>query len=84
LRCAYPLQLLHLDSHDADPRPRSLHSAAHPFPNAAAHALAPFHKNIGGAAALLGFLQMGIGALASTGASSGRRSPLTPSRAALH
>jgi DHA1 family bicyclomycin/chloramphenicol resistance-like MFS transporter len=37
------------------------------FPNAAALALAPFHKNIGSAAALLGFLQMGIGALASTG-----------------
>jgi MFS transporter, DHA1 family, multidrug resistance protein len=37
------------------------------FPNAAAMALAPFTKNIGSAAALLGFLQMGIGAFASTG-----------------
>ena len=37
------------------------------FPNAAAIALAPFSKNVGSAAALLGFLQMGIGALASTG-----------------
>jgi len=37
------------------------------FPNAAAIALAPFTKNVGSASALLGFLQMGIGALASTG-----------------
>ncbi|HUC50640.1 MAG TPA: multidrug effflux MFS transporter [Xanthobacteraceae bacterium] len=37
------------------------------FPNAAALALAPFSKNVGSAAALLGFIQMGIGALASTG-----------------
>ncbi len=37
------------------------------YPNAAAMALAPFSKNIGSASALLGFLQMGIGALASTG-----------------
>ena len=37
------------------------------FPNAAALALAPFTKNVGSAAALLGFIQMGIGALASTG-----------------
>jgi MFS transporter, DHA1 family, multidrug resistance protein len=37
------------------------------YPNAAALALAPFTKNIGSASALLGFLQMGIGALASTG-----------------
>ena len=34
-------------------------------PNATALALAPFSKNVGSAAALLGFLQMGIGALAS-------------------
>jgi DHA1 family bicyclomycin/chloramphenicol resistance-like MFS transporter len=34
-------------------------------PNAASLALAPFEKNAGSAAALLGFLQMGIGALAS-------------------
>jgi len=37
------------------------------FPNAAALALSPFNKNIGSASALLGFIQMGIGALASTG-----------------
>ena len=37
------------------------------YPNAAALALAPFNKNIGSASALLGFLQMGVGALASTG-----------------
>ena len=30
-------------------------------------ALAPFSKNVGSASAVLGFLQMGIGALASTG-----------------
>ena len=35
------------------------------YPNAAALALAPFSKNAGSASALLGFLQMGIGALAS-------------------
>ena len=37
------------------------------FPNAAALALAPFTRNVGSAAALLGFIQMGIGAFASTG-----------------
>jgi len=37
------------------------------YPNAAAIALAPFTRNVGSAAALLGLLQMGIGALASTG-----------------
>jgi MFS transporter, DHA1 family, multidrug resistance protein len=37
------------------------------YPNAAAMALAPFSKNIGSAAAALGLLQMGIGALASIG-----------------
>jgi MFS transporter, DHA1 family, multidrug resistance protein len=37
------------------------------YPNAAAIALAPFSKNIGSASALLGFLQMTIGAFASTG-----------------
>jgi DHA1 family bicyclomycin/chloramphenicol resistance-like MFS transporter len=36
------------------------------YPNAAAIALAPFNKNVGSAAALLGFLQMAIGAAAST------------------
>jgi DHA1 family bicyclomycin/chloramphenicol resistance-like MFS transporter len=37
------------------------------YPNAAAIALSPFSKNVGSASALLGFIQMGIGALASTG-----------------
>jgi len=37
------------------------------YPNAAAIALAPFSRNIGSASALLGFLQMAIGAFASTG-----------------
>jgi DHA1 family bicyclomycin/chloramphenicol resistance-like MFS transporter len=37
------------------------------YPNAAAIALAPFSKNVGSASAALGFLQMGIGAFASTG-----------------
>ena len=36
------------------------------YPNAAAIALAPFSKNAGSASALLGFLQMGVGALASS------------------
>lgn len=36
------------------------------YPNAAALALAPFSQNAGSAAALLGFLQIGVGALAST------------------
>lgn len=36
-------------------------------PNAGALALAPFKQNAGSAAALMGFLQMGIGALASVG-----------------
>lgn len=37
------------------------------YPNAAALALAPFNRNVGSASALLGFLQMVIGAVASTG-----------------
>jgi DHA1 family bicyclomycin/chloramphenicol resistance-like MFS transporter len=37
------------------------------YPNAAAIALAPFRKNAGSAAALLGFIQMGIGAGLSAG-----------------
>ena len=37
------------------------------FPNAAAIALGPFSKNMGSASALLGFIQMGTGALISTG-----------------
>jgi len=39
------------------------------YPNAAALALAPFSKNAGSASALLGFLQLGVGALISTGIS---------------
>ncbi len=35
------------------------------YPNAAALALAPFTKNIGSAAALLGFIQLGVGACTS-------------------
>jgi DHA1 family bicyclomycin/chloramphenicol resistance-like MFS transporter len=38
-------------------------------PNAAALCLAPFSKNAGTAASLLGCLQLGIGALASAGVS---------------
>jgi MFS transporter, DHA1 family, multidrug resistance protein len=38
-------------------------------PNAAAEAMAPFAKNAGSAAALLGFLRLGIGALISSGIS---------------
>ena len=37
------------------------------YPNAVAIALSPFRKNVGSASALLGFIQMGVGALASTG-----------------
>jgi DHA1 family bicyclomycin/chloramphenicol resistance-like MFS transporter len=37
------------------------------FPNAAAVALAPFTKNSGSASALLGFMQIGIGGLISSG-----------------
>ena len=37
------------------------------YPNAAAAALAPFSRNVGSASALLGFIQMGMGALVSTG-----------------
>jgi MFS transporter, DHA1 family, multidrug resistance protein len=36
------------------------------YPNAAAIALAPFSKNVGSASAVLGFIQMGVGAAAST------------------
>jgi len=38
------------------------------YPNAAAIALAPFSKNAGTASALLGFIQLGIGGLISSGA----------------
>jgi MFS transporter, DHA1 family, multidrug resistance protein len=37
------------------------------YPNAAAIAMAPFSRNAGSAAALLGFLQLGIGAAVSSG-----------------
>lgn len=37
------------------------------YPNAAAIAIAPFSRNVGSASALLGFIQMGTGALISTG-----------------
>jgi DHA1 family bicyclomycin/chloramphenicol resistance-like MFS transporter len=37
------------------------------YPNAAALALAPFSRNMGSASALLGFIQMGTGAVVSTG-----------------
>jgi MFS transporter, DHA1 family, multidrug resistance protein len=37
------------------------------YPNAAAIAMAPFSKNAGSASALLGFLQLSIGAVVSTG-----------------
>jgi DHA1 family bicyclomycin/chloramphenicol resistance-like MFS transporter len=37
------------------------------YPNAAAIALAPFSRNVGSASALLGFIQMGTGAVMSTG-----------------
>lgn len=39
------------------------------YPNAAALAMAPFSKNTGSAAAMLGFLQLGVGAVISTGIS---------------
>lgn len=37
------------------------------YPNTVALALAPFEKNAGAASALLGFLQLGIGSMASAG-----------------
>ena len=48
------------------------------YPNAAAIALEPFSKNIGSASALLGFLQMSIGAFASTGVGFLRASSTLP------
>jgi MFS transporter, DHA1 family, multidrug resistance protein len=48
------------------------------YPNAAAIALEPFSKNIGSASALLGFLQMSIGAFASTGVGFLRASSALP------
>jgi MFS transporter, DHA1 family, multidrug resistance protein len=43
----------------------SLSSLGLAYPNAAALALVPFEKNIGSAAAMLGFLQIGVSGLAS-------------------
>lgn len=43
-----------------------LHCAGITYPNAAALALKPFTKNIGSASSLLGFLQLGMGALAAS------------------
>jgi DHA1 family bicyclomycin/chloramphenicol resistance-like MFS transporter len=43
-------------------------------PNGAAVALSPFGRNAGSAAALLGFIQLGIGAVISSGISMGRSS----------
>lgn len=43
-----------------------LSCAGFTYPNAAATALAPFSRNAGSASALLGFLQLGLGALIST------------------
>jgi MFS transporter, DHA1 family, multidrug resistance protein len=48
------------------------------YPNAAAIALSPFSKNVGSASALLGFIQMGVGALASTGVGLLHASSSTP------
>jgi DHA1 family bicyclomycin/chloramphenicol resistance-like MFS transporter len=42
-----------------------LHCAGITYPNAAALALEPFSKNIGSASSLLGFLQLGVGAVAA-------------------
>jgi DHA1 family bicyclomycin/chloramphenicol resistance-like MFS transporter len=42
-----------------------LHCAGITYPNAAALALKPFTKNIGSASSLLGFLQLGTGAIAA-------------------
>lgn len=42
-----------------------LHCAGITYPNAAALALKPFTKNIGSASSLLGFLQLGLGAVAA-------------------
>lgn len=42
-----------------------LHCAGITYPNAAALALEPFSKNIGSASSLLGFLQLGFGAVAA-------------------
>jgi len=43
-------------------------------PNGSSMALSPFQRNVGSAAALLGFMQLGIGALISSGISLGKGS----------
>ena len=48
------------------------------YPNAAAIALMPFSRNAGSAAALLGFIQLGIGAVISSGISIGKSSGNLP------
>ena len=52
-------------------------------PNAAALSLAPFAKNAGSASALMGALQMGIGALASVGVSVFSNGTATPMAAII-
>jgi DHA1 family bicyclomycin/chloramphenicol resistance-like MFS transporter len=47
-------------------------------PNASALALEPFSKNAGSASALLGFFQLGMGAVISTGISAGSKSNSLP------
>ena len=53
------------------------------YPNAAALAMAPFGENAGSASALLGFLQMGAGALASTGVGMIASASLVPALSVL-
>jgi DHA1 family bicyclomycin/chloramphenicol resistance-like MFS transporter len=48
------------------------------YPNAASIALMPFGRNAGSAAALLGFIQLGIGAVISSGISLGKTSGNLP------
>jgi len=48
------------------------------YPNAAAIALTPFGRNTGSAAAMLGFIQLGIGAAISSGVSLGKTSGNLP------
>jgi len=48
------------------------------YPNAASIALMPFGRNAGSAAALLGFVQLGIGAVISSGISLGKTSGNLP------
>lgn len=48
------------------------------YPNAAALALMPFSRNAGSASALLGFLQLGVGAVISTGISTAKSGDTLP------